>query len=318
LRDILSAFAILPDSNPDAETGRRTCRNLEDIKMQVLAKAPRRIGYMTKYACIGAVGCLKNWNQAGNEGKTLGIFHGSALGNINETHIVQQQIFKEENQLPSPIRFSMSLSNMSSFNIAVLTGARGPNILISQDELSFEGAMLSSCLAFESQSIEMSLIGGTDCCFGTNRELSNALGLSEETAFGEGTGWLLLGRDSDHSLGEFLDVRMFRFANNEDLSEVFLEEIQKAMDLFKEEQESVFILPGLRIDCAFVEELSNSFPKVHMVHYLEKTGIYPTASAAGIADIINSAHPSGLYLHLAQDKGNQAAIMIFRLNNRNL
>ncbi len=318
MRDILSAFAVLPDSDPDEKTGRRTCRNLDEIKKQVLVKAPRRIGYMTKYACIGAVGCLKNLNQPDNRESILGIFHGSALGNITETHVVQQQIFKEENQLPSPIRFSMSLSNMSSFNIAVLTGARGPNMLISQDELSFEGAMMSSFLAADSRSIDMGLIGGTDCCFGTNQELSNALNIPIDTSFGEGTGWLLLGKGSTDSLGKILDVRLFRFVNNEDSTEVFFQRIQKVMNDFREEQEPVFILPGLRIESILLERLSKSIPKAHFVHYLEKTGIYPTAAAAGIADIVNNAHPSGLYLHLAQSKGNQAAIMIFRLNSRNL
>jgi hypothetical protein len=52
-----------------------------------------------------------------------------------------------------------------------------------------------------------------------------------------------------------------------------------------------------------------------MKAYLNKTGIYPTAVAGGIADLICNSRDEGLYVHIARNNKNRAAMTIFRLRH---
>ncbi len=316
MRAILAAYAILPDREPNESTGRLSFSNLDGLKKRILDAPPRRMGRMTKYACIGAVACLKEADRNTIPAGKLGVFHGSALGNINETHQVQKQIFTLSNQLPSPIKFSASLSNMSSHFVAVLTGAKGPNLVVAQDELSFEGAVLSALLAGDIGDIDFALTGGTDCCFGTQQELSNALNFPEQTLFGEGSGWILLGRNSSASLGEVVDIKIgnsLGALSESDGATTYRKYLVDLINDYRQNQEDIYVVPGLRVDRSQFEGIVDSLSPAKSIEYLNKTGVYPTAAANGIADIISCSHAPGLYVHLAKSGLGQIAIMLFRL-----
>jgi len=271
---------------------------------------------MTKFACVGAVNCLNSYKQRSLDEEYLGVFFGTALGNMKESHLVQRQIFTEPDGMPSPIKFSTSLSNISAFYVAAASGAKGANQVISQNEFSFEGALLSALLFDYKNRPYHSLVGAADCCFGTRHLHGQYMGFPEDSDFGEGTGWLLLGKEADHSLGQILDIRFVQFEEPETLGKKNLREITATIGNYRKEDESVFILPGLRIEDYLLNRITDSVSQVSIIPFLKKTGIYPTASAAGIADLISQPHSSGLYLHLAKNSGNRAAITVFRLNNR--
>ena len=316
MRAILAAYGILPDPEPDESTGHLLYRDLNKLQKQILVSPPRRMGYTTKYACIGAVACLNKRDNIPIPGERLGVFHGSALGNIRETYQVQKDIFTLTDNLPSPIKFSASLNNMSSFFVAVLVGAKGPNIIVSQDELSFEGALLSAMLASDGGDIDYALVGGTDCSFGTRQELSTSLRFSEETVFGEGTGWMLLGPDSDSSLGEVVEVKVLNNLGTMDGSNKSKQLQQYVIDRInfnRQNYEDIYLIPGLRIDPPLIGGIADSFSKTQVIHYLDKTGTYPTAVANGLADVISHAHDPGLYVHLVISGLGQISVLIIRL-----
>jgi hypothetical protein len=316
LNQILAAYAILPDPDPDLLTGNLGYQNLKKLKKQVLPKAPRRLGHMSQFATIGAAACLQKTDEAKIVRDRLGVFHGSALGNINEVYTVQKQIFLEPEHLPSPIQFSVSLSNMSSFFAAVVTGAMGPNQVVSQGELSFEGALLAAIVSGEINDIDFALVGGTDCFFGSKRETAHCLGYSENTVFGEGTGWLLLGRDPEGSLGEIIDIEQFYVENVTDHDNLsFLSKyIIDIASRHRHKGESVWIIKGLRVEQRTIADIVKQIPESSVIEYLEKTGIYPTAAAAAIADLISMTPEPGLYFHIAQNGMKQAGLISFRIN----
>ncbi len=319
MKEILAAYAVLPDTKVDEISGCLKCGRIDALLKQEFSKPPRRIGQMTRFACVGAAACLKRYEGEKIEKSRIGIFLGTALGNTTESILVQKQIFTEDDQLPSPIKFSASLSNMSAFFAAAVTGIKGPNILISQNEYSFEGAILSAQLCGESDDVDYALVGGADCCFGTKQQLGQYFGFPEDTLFGEGTGWILLGRDSGRSLGEILDVKIFnRFATKKELdpSSGFATCIFELVQKHRCSGEAVRILPGVRIEQSTIQQLVESLPGAKALSYLDQTGIYPTAVASGIANIISKAHEPGLYLHLAKCCREQISAMAFRLKQQ--
>ena len=318
MKEILAAYAVLPDLEPDEISGCLKCSNIDALLKQVSAKPPRRTGHMTRYACVGAQSCLNQVDGDKIERDRIGIFLGTALGNVTESILVQKQIFTEADQHPSPIKFSTSLSNMSAFHVAALTGISGPNMVISQNEASFEGAILSAQLFSESDDIDYALVGGVDCCFGTAQQLAQYYDFPEETLFGEGSGWILLGRDASLSLGEILDIRlMHRFPEKgeTDAETRLVNYLVELISRNRDAQEPVRILPGLRIERSMIETLSNALSNVQPMAYLDQTGIYPTAAASGIADIISRTHDPGLYVHLALGSMNRFSAILFRLKN---
>ncbi len=313
MQEILASYSILPDIDclDDDETGCRTFSRIDALLKETLVKPPRRLGHMTKFACAGAVNCLKGSQQQTIPGEALDVFFGTGLGNMQESNLVQRQIFTEPDEMPSPIKFSTSLSNISAFFVAATSGAKGANQVISQNEFSFEGALLSSLLFDNTDRTSYSLVGAADCCFGSRQLHGQYMDFPYETDFGEGTGWLLLGKETDDSLGQILDVRFVPFGSKKKLAE-----ITNIVKSFRKGDEPVVILPGLRIDDQLLNRISTVLPQISIIPYLNKTGIYPTAAAAGIADLIAQPHSPGLYLHLAQNIRKKTAVTVFRLNSR--
>lgn len=318
MKYILAARALLPEPDLGSNTKDLFCPNLDVLEKQILSQRIRRAGHVSRMAYIGAAACLKHFNGKDIPKERLGVFHGTALGNLKETRVVFHQVLREPEGLPSPIQFSNSIDNMSSFFIAGLTGAQGPNMVISQEEFSFEGALLSALLAGEVGEIDFALVGGTDGFFGPREEHLRCLEYPPETKLGEGTGWLLLGRNPSEAFGEIVHVEHFLNCDNNDpkhemppLSQIILDRIWE----HQRGKEAVWILPGMRTEPFEIETILKKLPSAHMNEYLNKTGIYPTAVANGMADIILTSHEEGLYVHIARNNMDRAAVTIFRLKH---
>ncbi len=299
MKYILASHAILPESSGQD----LVCMNLEQHQ---LVKQLRRAGQMTRLASIGAYGCLEQ--SDGIPLEQLGIFHGTAFGNLQETRTVFLQTQSEPEELPSPIKFSCSLSNISSFFIAMITGAQGINQLISQDDFSFEAALYASQISAAMNEVNYALVGATDRFFGTREEHVKALRYPSTTQFGEGTGWFVLSKTASNAIGEIVLVEPFVQGNTEESWNFIFERVFE----YRHNNEPVWIVPGLRTKESELTKFLQYISGSRIKHYLNRTGIYPTAAACGLVDLVSKGQ-TGLYVHVATNNFGQKALLIIRI-----
>lgn len=155
----------------------------------------RRIGRYVKLAQVGAVECLA---AAGGPGaldpRRVGVYLGSGLGNVVDIIPLAEGILDPARRWSSPIAFAGCVGNAAAFYVARALELDGPNVTVSQEELSFEGALLEAVLALGAGRVDRALVGGVDVLSGepeAHRPRVGAVGVDGEVS--EGAGWILLG-----------------------------------------------------------------------------------------------------------------------------
>ncbi len=96
------------------------------------------------------------------QGKKIGIFLATGLGNIDEILPFITQVFKHDGGFPSPNQFANSVSNAAAFFLARVCDVKGVVLTISQEELSFESALWLAQSYLASGEIDLALVGGCD------------------------------------------------------------------------------------------------------------------------------------------------------------
>ncbi len=304
IRYIRSIYAILPDTDV---RNHRKCANLKSYQKKFLEHRIRRIGSVSHLACLAAAGCLHHATEFKVRGERIGIFHGTSLGNIAETLRVAEESLGISRELPSPINFSSSVSNNTAFYIASVTGALGPNILISQEDLSFEGALNAFQLTAGSGKIDAALVGGTDGFIEPPENQLIRYGYEPGISLGEGSGWMLLDACRDNALGEFLHCEERIPDSPEQLTGLLRELISR----FRAGEEPVHISLGTRF---LKDDILTQFIRDNSLipmDYHTTTGHYPTAAASSIY-LAGRNITHGIYLHISKNIFGRIGIFLIR------
>lgn len=173
---------------------RQDAEGLDDAHKELFGRAFRRIGRYVKLAQVGAVRCLKRADVQVDPRRT-GIFFASGLGNTEDVVPLAESILDPDRPWSSPMAFAGCVGNAAAFYVARTLGLEGPNVTVSQEELSFEGALLDAILALQAGEVEHALVGGVDLRTGDeadHRRRIGAVGVDGE--IGDGSAWMLLGR----------------------------------------------------------------------------------------------------------------------------
>ncbi len=94
--------------------------------------------------------------------------------------------------------FAGCLGNAASFFVARSTGCVGPNVTLSQEELSFEAALQAATLALRAGDLELALVGGVDVISGSDAEQRRRMNAGDTPGrITQGAAFVLLGRDHD-------------------------------------------------------------------------------------------------------------------------
>ena len=130
---------------------------------------------------------------------------------------------------------------------------------------------------------------------------------------GEGSSWLLLGRDQEKKIGDILAMHF-------DSSESFLGEnsaknnIQNvgekliSLSLKNQKEKERFFLPGFRVKETQTNIWKNNNWQVH--DYLPHCGIHPVAAAFGIAHALQSKKSAYFLHHNHNASGRQAFVLV--------
>ncbi|HJN77155.1 MAG TPA: beta-ketoacyl synthase N-terminal-like domain-containing protein [Myxococcota bacterium] len=147
----------------------------------------RRIGPFVKIAQLGATDAVESTPEG------LGVFLGTGLGNTADIVPLMTSVLDPHRPRCSPMAFAGCVGNSAAFFVAAVLGSTGPSVTVSQEELSFEAALLEAVIAMD-EGLQWALVGGVDVMSGSpvdQRHRVNAVGVEGE--LGEGAAFILLG-----------------------------------------------------------------------------------------------------------------------------
>lgn len=191
----------MPDVRILARAGAE--HDIDALHAERFGRAFRRISRYVKLAQVGAVACLDGFDRARLDPTRTGVFMGSGLGNTADIVPLAHGILDPDKTWASPMAFAGCVGNAAAFHVARTLGLDGPNVTVSQEELSFEGALVEALVAIEAGEIDHALVGGVDVRTGSDDEQRSRMGAAGVPGrVSEGTGWVLLGSGEGPRLAE--------------------------------------------------------------------------------------------------------------------
>jgi len=175
---------------------------LPDDLDPLLGKRIRKIGRFIKLALAGATRALKRSGLEKLPSERTGVFLGTGLGNLPELIEFSETVLDNDDALPSAIQFANSVGNAGAFYIAQSLEVTGPVLAVTQDEVSFEAALLTAQALLSAGDLDFAMVGGADVNTPDAAAQRTRMGHPPDGTLelGEGSGWLLLERLSDQSV----------------------------------------------------------------------------------------------------------------------
>ena len=140
-------------------------------------RALRRVDHYSSMAVLGSYLALEDAGMPQNNHQKMAVVIATGYGATRTTFSFLDSIFADGDACASPTLFSNSVHNAAAAHIAILLKASGPNLTVSQFELSVPSALLSACRWLEDKQIDAVLFGGVD-------EYCDVLGYSWQRFFG--------------------------------------------------------------------------------------------------------------------------------------
>ena len=171
-------------------------------------RALRRVDHYASMAVLGSYLALEDAGMLPNNPQKMAVVIATGYGATRTTFSFLDSVFDDGDLCASPTLFSNSVHNAAAAYISILLKASGPNLTVSQFELSVPSALLSACLWLKDKQIDAVLFGGVDeYCdvlgyswqgfFGSNPSAGiQPLNWEQQSAIaGEGSAFFLLTRD---------------------------------------------------------------------------------------------------------------------------
>lgn len=181
--NLLSSYSLLSQVHADQPE----VMDLKPLIAPWTAQRLRRVDRYIELCVAGGLNCV-----GGRElPATTGVYLATRCGAVTTSARVMENIVSQ-GEMPKPLHFINTLGNSAGFYLTQLLRTTGNTLVISQEYLSFEAALVHACLDLESGRIPCALVGGIDEV-ALPLEL-HAQRLEQTTAqtFSEGSHWLLL------------------------------------------------------------------------------------------------------------------------------
>jgi len=197
--------------------------NTDRLKTFVNKRDLRRIDHYIRMALLGCFLALEDANMLHvNRGK-MGIIIATGYGSTCNTFDLQHTVITEAAPFCSPIQFSNSVHNAAATYISILLEEMGPNLSVSDYDMSITSAFLSGCQWLQEERVDSVLIGSVDeyskilgyfwhCLYNNDNGkegFTNKMNL-EHAIIGEGANFFVLTRENEtvSPYGFIEDVRM--------------------------------------------------------------------------------------------------------------
>jgi 3-oxoacyl-[acyl-carrier-protein] synthase II len=140
-------------------------------------KALRRMDAISRLAILGACLALRDAGLDRPDERT-GVVLSTGYGPSGTTLAFLDSFIESGDACSSPTAFSSSVHNAPAANLSTLLGVTGPNLTVSQFEVSASSALLTATLWLEEGRVDRVLVGGVD-------EYGEVLGYCWRRSFGE-------------------------------------------------------------------------------------------------------------------------------------
>ena len=170
----------------------------------------RRIDHFSRMALLGAGKAIKDTDPALFSKDNTGVVMASGFGALKTTFAFLDSYIEKGDKLASPIHFSNSVHNAAAAHVSICYGITGPNLTISQFDMSFFSALMTAGAWLETEKVASVLLGTSDAfcdvlgyCIDKFSSKKEACGYS----FGEGAVFFLLTREEEQpKYGHFEDI----------------------------------------------------------------------------------------------------------------
>jgi 3-oxoacyl-[acyl-carrier-protein] synthase II len=125
-------------------------------------RALRRVDRFSKLAVLGSFVALEDAGVLQDDHQNLAIVVATGYGASLTTFSFLDTAFDDGDACASPTLFSNSVHNAAAAHISILLKARGPNLTVSQFEMSVPSALLAACQLLEDKVVDGVLFGGVD------------------------------------------------------------------------------------------------------------------------------------------------------------
>ena len=241
------------------------------------------------------------------------LYFSTGLGEEQGTVALFEDIMEGRAESTSPFAFVNSVNNTTAFFLSKIAGLNGQNLIISQEEFSFECALSLACGDITLEESSHALVGGTDeICLPRTDHLTR-IDLRRDQAAGEGSGWLYIGKERANAIGEIIMLKEFT-QSELTCSDV----ISTLLEPYISSEEKVRLLPGFRLTSEEISAVIHSLPQMELKDYIKQCGCFHTASAFGIASIFdnNIEEEPALYFHVNRNALGRTFIVGIRVFGR--
>jgi len=186
-REQLSQAIVFQKNAPQYITLKAGNRKLEmpvylcdttPVERFISKRALRRVDHYSRMAALGSYLALEDAGRQPQEFKNLAVVVASGYGSTRTTFSFLDSVFSDGDACASPTLFSNSVHNAAAATISIFLKARGPNLTVSQFEMSVSLGLLTACRWLQDKQVDAVLFGSVD-------EYCSVLGYSWQRFFGQ-------------------------------------------------------------------------------------------------------------------------------------
>ncbi len=134
----------------------------DPIRSYVGPRALRRIDHYIRMALLGAFLALEDAGLLESRPDPMGIIVATGYGATCNTFDFQHSVITAGDPCGSPTKFSNSVHNAAAAHISIMLRESGPNLSISQYDMSMPSALMSAVQWLKEERVEYVLVGGVD------------------------------------------------------------------------------------------------------------------------------------------------------------
>ncbi len=158
-----SAAAAMDFHHPDGAAPLLAQRaSSDELARFVNRRALRRIDHFSRLALLAGLLALEDAAVAADQRATTGVIVASGYGATTTTLNFLDSVIDGGDGCASPTAFSNSLHNVAAAYLSMHAGVTGPNLTVSQFELSFAAALATAITWLRSRRCDTVLVGGVD------------------------------------------------------------------------------------------------------------------------------------------------------------
>jgi len=273
---------------------------LPDLRALIAPWVPQRIRRIDRYIelCVaGGLNCVAGRPLP----EDTGVYLATRAGAVSTPAEVMEGIFARQDT-PMPLHFVNTLGNTAGFYLTQLLKTRGNTLVVAQEQLSFDAALMHAWLDLQQGRIHTALVGGFDEAALPLAQHARRLGVDAQEEIAEGSHWLLLSNDSSAVASVTLG------------NPIYFTDLTQTLAWLREQD-----VQHLR--CAFTpsaDEQSQLATVVCDVGVCSQTGISQGAFSGGslieLCGWVEQNHKSGIHLARNFSQGNVGSYCALRVD----